>query len=206
MNLRKSFGAAALAAALCVFGGALPAQEMVKSPILTVEADRLFNESLYGQRLADKVEAEGIELSNQNRQIEAELTAEEKSLTERRTKLPAAEFRALADAFDQKVQRIREEQDAKGRAFAGRMDEARRVFLGAAQPVLGELMREAGAAVLVERRSVFLSADAIDITDEAITQIDQLLGSGSDEATPAPDGPAPDPAPPANSRTGPSTP
>lgn len=206
MTLRKSFGAAALAAALCVFGIGVPAQDVVKSPILTVEADRLFNESLYGQRLADEVEAEGIELSNQNRQIEAELTAEEKSLTERRPELPAAEFRALADAFDEKVQRIRDEQDAKGRAFSGRMDEVRRVFLVAAQPVLGELMREAGAAALVERRSVFLSADAIDITDEAITQIDQLLGNGTDETQPAPDEPAPDPVPPTEDEADPSDP
>lgn len=205
MMLRKIFGAAALAAAL-FFGYSASAQDMVKSPILTVEADRLFNESLYGQRLADKVEAEGLELSSQNRQIEAELTAEEKRLTERRSKLPPAEFRALADAFDEKVQRIREEQDAKGRAFAGRTDEVRRVFLAAAQPVLGELMREAGAAVLVERRSVFLSADAIDITDEAITQIDQLLGNGTDKIQPAPDGPAPDPVPPAEGETVPSDP
>ncbi|SMC43858.1 OmpH family outer membrane protein [Primorskyibacter flagellatus] len=205
MMLRKIFGAAALAAAL-FFGYSASAQDMVKSPILTVEADRLFNESLYGQRLADKVEAEGLELSSQNRQIEAELTAEEKRLTERRSKLTPAEFRALADAFDEKVQRIREEQDAKGRAFAGRTDEVRRVFLAAAQPVLGELMREAGAAVLVERRSVFLSADAIDITDEAITQIDQLLGNGTDKVQPAPDGPVPDPVPPAEGETVPSDP
>ncbi|WP_232824820.1 OmpH family outer membrane protein [Primorskyibacter marinus] len=205
MMLCKTFGAAALAAALFL-GHAAPAQDMVKSPILTVEADKLFNESLYGQRLADEVETEGLELSRQNRRIEAELTAEEKRLTERRSKLPPAEFRALADAFDEKVQRIREEQDAKGRAFAGRTDEVRRVFLAAAQPVLGELMREAGAAVLVERRSVFLSADAIDITDEAITQIDQLLGNGSDEIQAAPDGPAPDPVPPAEGETVPSNP
>ena len=179
----KSFKAAALAAAFGVLAAAVPAQEVVKSPILTVEADRLFNESLYGQRLTEEIEVAGSEISAENRQIEAALTAEEKSLTEQRANLPTAEFRKLADAFDEKVQSIRQEQDAKGRALAARTEDVRRDFLEAAQPVLGELMREAGAAVLIERRNVFLSADAIDVTDEAIERINARLGTGAAEGT-----------------------
>lgn len=179
----KSFKAAALAAAFGVLAAAVPAQEVVKSPILTVEADRLFNESLYGQRLTEEIEVAGSEISAENRQIEAALTAEEKSLTEQRANLPTAEFRKLADAFDEKVQSIRQEQDAKGRALAARTEDVRRDFLEAAQPVLGELMREAGAAVLIERRNVFLSADAIDVTDEAIERINARLGTGAAEDT-----------------------
>ncbi|TCS61138.1 periplasmic chaperone for outer membrane proteins Skp [Primorskyibacter sedentarius] len=183
MTRLKSFKAAALAAAFGVLAAAVPAQEVVKSPILTVEADRLFNESLYGQRLTEEIEAAGSEISAENRQIEAALTAEEKSLTEQRANLPTAEFRKLADAFDEKVQSIRQEQDAKGRALAARTEDVRRDFLEAAQPVLGELMREAGAAVLIERRNVFLSADAIDVTDEAIERINVRLGTGAAEDT-----------------------
>lgn len=168
-----------MAAAFGVLAAAVPAQEVVKSPILTVEADRLFNESLYGQRLTEEIEVAGSEISAENRQIEAALTAEEKSLTEQRANLPTAEFRKLADAFDEKVQSIRQEQDAKGRALAARTEDVRRDFLEAAQPVLGELMREAGAAVLIERRNVFLSADAIDVTDEAIERINARLGTGA---------------------------
>jgi Skp family chaperone for outer membrane proteins len=100
----------------------------------------------------------------------------------------------LADAFDDKVQANRQEQDAKGRALATRTEDVRRDFLNAAKPVLGELMREAGAAVLLERRNVFLGADAIDITDEAIALIDARLGNGAGETlTPfADDAPKPD--------------
>jgi Skp family chaperone for outer membrane proteins len=52
------------------------------------------------------------------------------------------------------------------------------VFLAAAGPVLEQMMREAGAAVILERRSVFVSANAIDITDEAIERLDASVGSG----------------------------
>ena len=92
----------------------------------------------------------------------------------------AEDFRALADAFDQKVQQTRAAQSAKGRALNSLLDEEREIFLNAAAPVLERLMREADAAVILERRSVFVSATAIEITDEAIALLDETLGSGAD--------------------------
>ena len=58
--------------------------------------------------------------------------------------------------------------------------EKRRVtFLNATAPVLEDLMRASGAAVILDRRSVFLSATAVDITDDAIERLDAVLGDGS---------------------------
>ena len=174
-----------------------PPLARLQSPILTVEPERLFGESAFGQRITEELDRLGAELAAENRRIEAELTEEEQALTEQRETLPPEEFRALADAFDEKVQRIRREQDGKARELAVRSEEARRAFLAAAQPVLERLMREAGAAVIVERRSIFMSAEVIDITDEAIARIDAEIGDGLSEdgvETPEPqaeDAPAP---------------
>ena len=95
-------------------------------------------------------------------------------------------FRELADALDEKVQKIRGEQDHKTRVLAEKNDKARAVFLNAVRPILAEVMRESGAGVILERSSVFLSANATDITDLAIERIDATIGDGS-ELSPAPD-------------------
>lgn len=150
----------------------------IKSPILTIDSERVFNESAFGMRVAQDVEAQGSALAAENRQIEADLGAEEQQLTTQRTAMDPEEFRVLADAFDKKVQDIRAVQAQKGRALNQLVDQEREVFLNGAGPVLEELMRDTGAAVILERRSVFVSANAIDITDEAITRIDATLGSG----------------------------
>ncbi|APZ54645.1 OmpH family outer membrane protein [Salipiger abyssi] len=152
---------------------------VVQSQILTVEIDRLFAESAYGQRITRMLEAEGSEIAAENRRIEAELTAEEKDLTEKRATLSPSEFRALAEAFDQKVQELRREQDTKARSLGNLSEERRRQFLAAAEPVLAQLMREAGAAVILDKRTVFLSAGVIDITDTAIARIDAAIGDGA---------------------------
>lgn len=148
------------------------------SPVLTIDSERVFLESAFGKRVAAEIEERGAGLAAENRQIEADLEAEELRLTELRATTPAEEFRALADAFDRKVQETRLAQAAKGRAINALLDQEREVFLTAAAPVLERLMRKADAAVILERRSVFVSANAIDITQMAIALLDETLGSG----------------------------
>ncbi|MFC6638013.1 OmpH family outer membrane protein [Sulfitobacter sp. JBTF-M27] len=152
----------------------------VISPVLTIDSERLFLESAFGRRVAEEIEAQGAELAKENRRIEADLEAEERELTDMRATMSPEDFRELADAFDQKVQQIRQAQTAKGRALNDLLDQEREVFLTAAAPVLERLMRDADAAVILERRSVFVSANAIEITEDAIELLDETLGSGSD--------------------------
>ena len=101
-------------------------------------------------------------------------------------RLPVEEFRALADAFDEKVQQNREAQERKAVALNQMVEVARVQFLEAARPILGALMAESGAGVILERSSVFLSANATDITDEAIQRIDAVIGEGRDLPLPDP--------------------
>lgn len=171
-----------LALLLSVSSGVAVAQQLgvSNSSILTISSDRLFSDSAFGKRVARDLDADSAVLAAENRSIEAELTQEEQDLTAKRPDMAPAEFRALADAFDAKVQQIRRTQDAKARALANRSEEDRVAFFQAARPILERLMNESGAGVILERSSVFLSANATDITDVAISRIDSTLGEGPD--------------------------
>jgi Skp family chaperone for outer membrane proteins len=149
----------------------------VASPILTIDSDRLFEDSAFGQQIIAEIERLGSELSAENRLIEEALSAEEKELTDLRPSMSPQDFRELADAFDAKVQETRRTQDAKTRDLNSKLDRRRGIFLNAAAPVLEQLMREAGAAVVLEQRSVFISSNAVDITDIAIERLNAVLDS-----------------------------
>lgn len=171
---------------------------VVQSPILVIDFERVFAESAFGRRLTAEMERQSAEIVAENRRIEAELTAEEERLTEQRARMAPEDFRVLAEAFDEKVQRLRQEQDAKAAALGQQTSDTRNAFLQNARPVLQTLMREANAAIVLERRTVFVAADAIDITDEVIEEIDArvaasdaLNGTGDGETT---DGEAVSPA------------
>lgn len=129
-------------------------------------------------RISREVEAEGAVLTAENRRIEAELRAEEQDLTKRRVTVAADSFRALADAFDEKVQETRRVQDQKLREISQLSDNARREFFAASLPMLEQIMRETGAGAILDHSTVFLSSDAVDITDLAISRIDKVLGDG----------------------------
>ncbi len=170
---------AALVLWLLVPAGQAQQLGLPQSAILTISTDRMFAGSAFGQRIARDIDAQSAVLSTENRRIEAELTQEEKELTQRRPNMDASSFRELADAFDQKVQATRAAQDAKARALNKIAEVARVEFLQVARPILETLMREARAGVILERANVFLSANATDITDLAIERIDAAIGDGS---------------------------
>lgn len=155
----------------------------VESPILTIDSELLFEQSNYGRRTIEEIEALGARLATENRQIEDSLTREEKELTELRPTMDPAAFRALADAFDAKVQETRRRQEAKSRELNDSLEDRRVVFLNAAAPVLEQLMRDAGAAVVLEGRSVFISSNAVDITQIAIERLNLVLKDTGPPAT-----------------------
>ena len=169
-----------LCVALALTGaGTVLAQEM-RSPILTIDSDRLYRDSAFGQRVLQDIEAQTNALAEENRGLEARLEKEESALTAQRPSLTAEEFRALADGFDARVQSIRREREAKSQEIAQQLEENRDRFLTAAIPVLEAIMRDTGAAVVLEQRSVFISVNSIEITDTAISRINAVLGDGTE--------------------------
>lgn len=188
--------AAVLAVALWMTPGEAQELGAVQPIVLTLDQERLFQGSAAAARISAAIERQAAELAAENREIEAALSAEELELTEARPTLEPEAFRALADAFDEKVQRIRGEQDAKERALQELREAERQNFLRRISPVLAEIARERGALLILDRRAVLLSADSIDITDEAIARIDASLTVdpplGAPETSPEP---APDPSP-----------
>jgi Skp family chaperone for outer membrane proteins len=149
------------------------------STILVIDLNRLYRETLFGQRVSAELDEESKALAAENRRIEAELSAEEKALTKDRPTMKPDDFRAKADAFDAKVRRIRKEQDQKVAKLSNESDSAEQRFLTVARPVLEQLMRDAGATVLLDTRAVLLSADDADITAEAVVRIDRAIGDGA---------------------------
>ena len=151
--------------------------EASQSPILTIDIERLNRETRIGVEVLSLFQDEIEELGAENERILAELTEEESQLTDARATMEPSEFRAKADAFDQRVQQIRGDQDEKLRLLQERQETARQQLLRDYNVVIFEILRERGGLVLLDRRQVYLSADAIDITDEAITRINAAIAA-----------------------------
>ncbi|GGE42298.1 OmpH family outer membrane protein [Actibacterium pelagium] len=158
---------------LSLVAPAVTAQEQtLTSPVLTIDSERLYLQSKFGQQMQTVLEDRSRALIEENREIESELVAEEKALTEERQNLDPEAFRARAKAFDEKVVNLRSAQDEKTRRLLADREALEQRFFQTVLPVLAQIIRERGAVVVLEDRSVFLAAGQIDITAEAISRID----------------------------------
>ena len=193
----RSLAGALATLALVVVAGAGLAQDGAASAVLTIDQEQLFVGSDFGKAVLAREATTAKELEAENARIEADLIAEEQDLTDRRETLSAEEFSVLATAFDEKVVRIRAEQDAKARDLTRSREGDRQAFFRAVIPVLGDLLVERKAVAILDKSSVILSLTAIDVTDEAIAKVNATLkpgDAGGDAGLSAPTSePAPDP-------------
>ncbi len=148
-------------------------------PIASLNRDRLFNESAYGQALIAQLTERQQVLVAENDALQVELEEEEKELTERRKQVTAEEFAPLAAAFDEKVKRIRKEQGSKSARLAEDLDTARVSFFRGTEEVIKELMAERGIIYILDEQAVLLSSGEGDITSEALKRLDRLFASGA---------------------------
>jgi Skp family chaperone for outer membrane proteins len=149
------------------------------SLVLTLESDRFFAESDFGRRAAEDLQARKAVLAAENNRILSELRAEEIDLAERRASIEPQSFSNLAEAFDVKAQNARATQRQKFREIERVEEKARTQFREISRPVLEQIMREVGAAVILEQGTVLLSASSIDVTDLAIARVNELSGEGN---------------------------
>lgn len=183
----------ALGAALGVVGaGQAQAQTaradapaVIRSPVLTLNYEQFIAGSRMGQQMSADYEAERARLEAANAEIASQLEAEELALTKARDTMQADAFRKAASAFDEKVQKIRQERRDAESILARKRDDLRSRFEQAAVPVLSALMREAGAAVILEVRSTVLSLEQVDITDLAIQRLDDAFAASTQTPGPA---------------------
>ena len=175
---------AAVLGGAAAFAQGEPPLGQIVSGVLIVDTERLYLESEYGQRIRVALDERARALQAENDRIERQLIAEEQSLTERRPSMSVEAFRAEAAAFDTKVQDIRRARDAAISALEQARVQARDRFYEDVRTVVGQLMLERGAVVLLDRRTVYLAVGAADITAEAVRRIDETLLDG---AAPVPD-------------------
>ncbi|WP_296420036.1 OmpH family outer membrane protein [Pseudooctadecabacter sp.] len=178
----------ALALGIGLLAGPAVAQEVtppagtsveIQSSILVVDFDRLFNGSLFGQRVVQDYRTASEDLAAEQRRLAEALRAEELELAAQRPTMDINIFRQEAEAFDEKARGIRRAQDAKVEALEEELAQGRTQFLEASRPVLEALLIENGATVLMERRSALLWLPDTDITDAAIARINATVGDGT---------------------------
>lgn len=169
-------------------GGGLPSRTIstpgddttgAQAALLTVDQERLFVRSAWGLRASAATDAEEAKIAAENERLATQLSDEESQLTEQRATLDPAEFRRRAEAFDLRATQVRRERAQLVQDLYAWTEADRAAFYRAALPIMGDMMQQRGAVAVLDRRTVFVALDAIDMTDDLVTALDQQLGDGA---------------------------
>ena len=144
----------------------------------TIDDERLFRQSQFGQRVAEEIAAASRALEVENDQLLEDLTAREAELTDLRAEMSVEEFRAAANAFDMLAETARRSQAEKRQRLAQFEESERRRFFADSAPVLQDVLEEVGGDVLIDARAVIIARPGLDMTDAAIAAMDAAIGDG----------------------------
>ena len=171
-----------------------PEEAAESAPILTLDQEVLYLSSAWGLRAQARQEAKGEEVTAENDRLTQLLSSEAARLTAQRSTLPAAAFRELAESSDIRATRIRRERAQAVQDLNAWAEADRAAFFRAALPVMGQVMQDRGAVAVLDRRTIFVSLDAIDVTEQLVAALDDRIGDG-EGVVPLPEPPPSEDAP-----------
>ena len=106
--------------------------------------------------------------------IEKQFIAEEKALTEQRSELDISEFQNLADAFDDKVEKVRTSRAQKDKKLQKDFAIWRKKFVQIVLPIVREQMSQFNALVVLDTTNRGLIYDKkVDVTDVIIDRLNE---------------------------------
>lgn len=140
-----------------------------------LDEERLFSESAAGRKTLVLFREEQVKITTEAEFLQRSLEAEEQALSDLRADLEPEEFRKLAKEFDEKTNRLREEQLAKNRAINQNFERARLDFFTAIAPILRDMFEELGVILVVNPSVVRYAVQDIDLTQRAIERIDKII-------------------------------
>lgn len=153
----------------------LAAAPAAAQAVLVIDRERMVTESAAAKALRQIEIDLRARVQSELDKVKDALEAEEKELTRLRDELPKEEFEARSRDFDRRVRIERRAAQERGAILQKFISDAQEELLRAAAPVLAQLRRDRGAAVLLDASVVVAGDPSIDVTDEAIARFDAAL-------------------------------
>jgi Skp family chaperone for outer membrane proteins len=151
------------------------ASEDFKGKILYLNQNKVYSDSIFGKNLEQMFREESKKLKDQNSQLTKELEIEEQRLTNEREGMPLDEFKILAQSFNARVEKVRQEQKVKSDTLKYKLEEERKYFFSAVYPLLLEFVTKTNATGILDSSVVIVGNSKLDVTNEVILIINDKL-------------------------------
>lgn len=178
-SMMKALMALAVTSALLLPAVQSHAQEAPAIPVLVgiVDVQRVIASSSAGQSLQKQAEQRRSQIQGDLVAKEKQLRAESDQLNAQRANMAPADFQKQAMALQEKLKAWRQEGEQKRKGFEKSYNDAQKTIFQTLQKVIGEIAVQRKLTLVLNKSVVIVSAQAWDITDSSLAQLNKVLPS-----------------------------
>ena len=171
-NIHKKF--IGLLTLLCVFISPVHA-DFPDTIIGVIDLNYILSEADAAQDAAKQIEDIAVSVEEEIKQSDEDLIVEQNELIESQQIMAPAVFEEKRKEYEAKVQNYNISRQEKLMSIDRIVAESRNNILNALKPILEEISNEKGITVLLEKSSVLLNAENMDITQDALKILNKEL-------------------------------
>lgn len=149
--------------------------EYPSTSIGVVDLNKILSESDAAMNAAEQIEEIASNIENEIKESDQAIINEQNLLIESQTIMAPEAFETKRIDYENKVQKYNAERQAKLVKIDELIATSRNEVLLTMKPILEEIANEKGITVLLEKGSVILNADKMDITDSVLKMLNKEM-------------------------------
>ncbi len=153
----------------------LHAEAYPNTSIAVLDLNKVLVESKAAKKAAEEIDEIAKEIEDNLKISDEELIIEQNKLIEAQTIMAPEAFEAKRKEYEEKVQNYSITRQNKLISVDRLIESSRNNILDNLKPILEEISEKKGITVLLEKSTVLLNAETMDITDEVIKALNKEL-------------------------------
>ena len=163
-----------LAISICIIPSLLMA-DYPNTSIGVIDINKILAEANAAVEAAEEIEKIAIEIENEIKSSDEEIIKEQNLLIESQSIMAPEAFEAKRIEYESKIQTYNSERQSKLMKIDELIAISRNDILNAMKPILEEISNEKGITIILEKTSIMLNAEKMDITNEVLKKLNKSL-------------------------------
>ena len=140
-----------------------------------IDLNYILSESKAAKDAAEKIEKIALDIEEEVKKTDQDLIDEQNKLLESQQIMAPAAFEEKRKEYEKKVQNYNVTRQEKFMSIDLLVNDSRNNVLNALKPILEEISNNKGITILLEKNSVLLNAENMDVTNEALKILNKQL-------------------------------
>ncbi len=145
--------------------------------LAVIDLNYILSEAKAAKDAAKQIEEIAINIENEIKKSDEDIINEQNKLIESQAIMAPESFEKKREEYEKKVQNYNIERQQKLLSIDNLVNMSRGQVLEALKPILEEISNEKGITILLEKNTVLLNADGMDITEESLKRLNKELSS-----------------------------